>query len=306
MSTRRDFLRLGFIGLVGMSRPSAWLTPTAAPLPPLRPADGMDGPPVVSARAWAVADGATGRLLWGGNEAAELAMASTTKVMTAHVVLRLAAREPAVLDETLVVSQAAAATVGSSAQIRTGDRVVVRELLYGLLLPSGNDAAAALAEHFGPRLRNGDMTEPAVSAFVSHMNRTAAEYELQETRFFDPHGLGRNHTSTRDLTKLAWHAMQDPAFRAYVRTRRHFGAIEGRDGTRRTMTWNNTNRLLEIDGYEGIKTGTTTAAGSCLVGSGRLNGDHVYVAVLGCTSNDSRYVDTRNLFRWAWAQRRSR
>ena len=78
-------------------------------------------------------------------------------------------------------------------------------------------------------------------------------------------------------------------------------AITVPDGA--TVTWTNTNRLLDIEGYDGIKTGTTTAAGACLVASGRRGSDHLFVVVLGATSNDGRYVDARNLFRWAWRER---
>jgi D-alanyl-D-alanine carboxypeptidase (penicillin-binding protein 5/6) len=88
-----------------------------------------------------------------------------------------------------------------------------------------------------------------------------------------------------------------------VRTRRHNCEALDAKGARRKVEWNNTNRLLDIEGYDGIKTGTTTAAGSCLVASGRRGTDHLIVVVLGCTSNDSRYIDTRNLFRWGWQQR---
>ena len=69
------------------------------------------------------------------------------------------------------------------------------------------------------------------------------------------------------------------------------------------MTWENGNRLLGIEGYDGVKTGTTTAAGACVVASGRYESDHLLVVVLGATSNDSRYLDARNLFRWAWQER---
>src|SRR5205807_6054499 len=127
--------------------------------------------------------------------------------------------------------------------------------------------------------------------------------QLAETRYFDPHGLGKNHTSARNLATLGWHAMQNRLFRDYVRTRRHGCEVADAKGTRRTVTWNNTNKLLDIEGYDGIKTGTTNAAGSCLVASGRHGTDHLIVVVLGSTSNDSRYVDARNLFRWAWRER---
>ena len=92
-------------------------------------------------------------------------------------------------------------------------------------------------------------------------------------------------------------------FRQIVRTRRHTYEVVDAKGQRRTVVWNNTNRLLDMEGYDGIKTGTTSAAGACLVASGRRGTDHLYVVVLGSTSSDGRYVDARNLFRWAWRER---
>lgn len=297
---RRRFLATSAITFLGLNK--ALAQAPEQPLPALQPMERLDGPPLVSARAWAIADGSTGRFLWGGNESAELVMASTTKIMTAWIVLQAAAQNEAVLAETITISEQAARTIGSSARIRTGDRIPVREMLYGLLLPSGNDAAAALAEHFGPRYRTA-CDEAPVPAFVAEMNRQARALQLEQTRYFDPHGLGRNHTSARNLATLAFRAMQNDRFRAYVRTRRHTYQIQAADGTSRPVTWNNTNKLLDIEGYEGIKTGTTNAAGSCLVASGRRGADHLYVVVLGATSNDNRYMDARNLFRWAWRQR---
>jgi D-alanyl-D-alanine carboxypeptidase (penicillin-binding protein 5/6) len=272
-------------------------------LPAPRAADRVGGPPVVSARAWAIVDGAKGRYLWGANEAAELNMASTTKIMTAWIVLRAAADNPKTLDETVVFSEQAAKTAGSSSRLRAGERIPVRDLLYGLLLPSGNDAATAFAEHFGARYRNAKDPASPFGAFIGEMNRQAKMLRLAETTYFDPHGLGKNHTSARNLATLAWQAMQNQHFRAYVRTRRHTCEVADAKGTRRSVTWNNTNKLLDIEGYDGIKTGTTSAAGSCLVASGRHGTDHLVVVVLGATSNDSRYIDARNLFRWAWRER---
>ncbi len=118
-----------------------------------RPADPLDGPPFVTARTWAIADGKTGEVLWGHDEAKPVDIASTTKIMTALVIPRLAAKDPAVLNETVTFSERADQTIGSTSGVRTGERLPVRELLYGLLLPSGNDAAVAFAEHFGGRLK---------------------------------------------------------------------------------------------------------------------------------------------------------
>src|SRR5205823_3978378 len=132
-----------------------------------------------------------------------------------------AAATPELLDETLIVSAQAAKTSGSSARIRAGDRLTVRDMLYGLLLPSGNDAATALAEHCGARYREPKSPASPIGGFVGEMNRQAQALNLAETRYFDPHGLGKNHTSARNLVMLGWNAMQNEIFRDYVRTRRH-------------------------------------------------------------------------------------
>jgi len=274
------------------------------PLLPRQPADRLDGPPLVSAKAWGIADGKTGKLLWSSKESEPLAIASTTKIMTAWVIFQLAAENPKLLDEVLTVSERAARTVGSGARIQAGERYVVRDLLFGLLLPSGNDAAVALAEHFGTRFQAADKpAADALALFVAQMNRQAQELKLTETKYFDPHGLSKNLSSVQNLALLTAKALHNPLFAKYVQTRRHHCEAVNSKGDKRSVNWDNTNRLLGIEGYDGVKTGTTTAAGQCLVASGRRESDHLLVIVLGCTSNDSRYIDARNLFRWAWQQR---
>lgn len=268
------------------------------------PADRLDGPPFVTAKAWAILDGKNGKLIAGFNETEPRALASTTKIMTALLVLTLADADPKALDEIVTYSQRAANTTGSSAKLRAGEKLPVRELLYGLLLPSGNDAAVALAEHFGGRFKPRDSQEnDAMRLFVAEMNNRAKVMGLKDMSFVDPNGLGANKSSARDMGVLAWHAMQNSRFRDYVQTANHQCDVTDADGSKRTAKWENTNKLLGIDGYDGIKTGTTTPAGSCLVASGRHNGDHLIVVILGSTSNDGRYADSRNLFRWAWQQR---
>ncbi len=241
----------------------------------------------------------------GAQEKSPLAIASTTKIMTAYIVLTLAAADAKVFDEVVTFSERADKTPGSTSDLKTGDKVTVRDLLFGLLLPSGNDAATAFAEHFGPRFK-AEGKDEAVEKFVAEMNRTAKALKMQETQYLDPHGLGKNVASAHDLAALAFAALKDKTFAKYVQTRRHACSVTDADGKTREVTWNSTNKLLDIEGYEGVKTGTTTAAGSCLVASGRHDGDHLLVVVLGCTSNDSRYADTRNLYRWAWAERKKK
>lgn len=276
--------------------------PALAQSPKAKP-DAIDGPPFVSAKAWIAVDGATGKVLGGENQAEARPMASTSKIMTAWIVLRLAAAEPKVLDEVITFSERAAKTVGSSAKLDAGEKVTARELLYGLMLPSGNDAAVAFAEHFGSRFgkpADGD----TLQRFVNEMNRRAKELGLKEMAYRDPNGLSKeNVSSVRDLATLAREAMKDEAFRKYVATQRHDGDVTDADGKKRKATWTNTNKLLDIEGYEGVKTGTTTPAGNCLVASCSRGGDRVIVVVLGSATTEGRYLDARNLFRWAWKER---
>jgi len=274
----------------------------------------LGGPPPVSSGAWAIADGTTGELLWGYNQDQPRKIASTTKIMCAWVVLQLAAADPAVLDEMVTFSKLADQTGGSTSGVREGERVCVRELLYGLLLPSGNDAGNALAEHFDGRFSPPDDPEPrdnpdlATRAnFIAEMNRVARRLGMMSTKYRLPYGDGgtaSQFTSTpRDLLKLAWTAMQDPLFQEYVNTRRYCCVLQGLDGSQRIVVWENTNQLLKIQGYDGVKTGTTNQAGACLVSSGRHASDHLLMVVLGSASSDCRYIDTRNLYRWAWLNR---
>jgi D-alanyl-D-alanine carboxypeptidase (penicillin-binding protein 5/6) len=275
------------------------------------PADPLDGPPVVTAKSWAVADGKTGALLWGHEAATPRKAASTAKLMCAYVVLQLADADPKVLDETVTFSERADKTTGSTADIRTGESLAVRDCLYGLLLPSGNDAGVALAEHFGDRLKpaSGNFNAGADPRdnFIAEMNRTAKRLGLKDTTYYSPYGDGsasNQMTSTaQDLAKFASTAMKHAAFARYVGTRRHECVVKASDGSDRTAVWENTNKLLEIEGFDGVKTGTTTAAGYCLVSSARRGDDHLITVVLGTTSADSRVVDSRNLVRWAWTQR---
>jgi serine-type D-Ala-D-Ala carboxypeptidase (penicillin-binding protein 5/6) len=214
----------------------------------------------------------------------------------------LAADDPKALDEVVTFSERAAKTPGSSSKLKAGEKLPTRELMCGLLLPSGNDAAVALAEHFGPRFKS-DKAD-AHDRFIAEMNNRAKELGLKETAYTDPNGLSKeNVSSARDLAALSARAMTDERFRGYVGTRRHKGEATGPDGQKREVTWTNTNQLLDTEGYDGVKTGTTTPAGACLVASGRRGSDHVIVVVLGSTSSDARYTDARNLFRWAWRER---
>lgn len=269
-------------------------------------------PPAVTARAYAILDRDTGEILAESNGDVALSNASTTKLMTAYLVFELAREQPEILNELLSFSQRADATEGSTCQVRAGEQLPVSELLYGLLLPSGNDASVALAEHFGNRMpgpresvTDAPSDEPGgYSAFVQAMNDKAVELGLRATHFRNPHGLTqeRHHSSAIDLARLARAALQLPRFADYVSCRQRACRLSSEHGYTRTVIWKNTNRLLGQAGFYGLKTGTTQAAGACLVAAGSRDGKDRIVVVLGASDSDARYVDARNLFAWTWAQ----
>jgi D-alanyl-D-alanine carboxypeptidase (penicillin-binding protein 5/6) len=275
-----------------------------------KPADALDGPPFVTSKAWAIVDGNTGEFLAGDHHDEKRDPASTTKIMTAYVVTSLADKEPSVLDEVITFSERADKTPGSTSALKTGEQLTVGELLYGLMLPSGNDAAVAVAEHFGKGFseKRQDAGETpgnrpdAYAGFIAEMNRRAAEIGMQSTHFENPHGLPTegHQTTARDLAQLAHAAFVNPHFRKLVSAPQHGATVESVTGYQRNVIWKNTNQLLGTEGYDGIKTGTTGAAGNCLVSTSERNGRRLIIVVLGATSTESRYTDTRNLFRWAW------
>jgi D-alanyl-D-alanine carboxypeptidase (penicillin-binding protein 5/6) len=210
-----------------------------------------------------------------------------------------------VLDEIVTFSERADKTAGTTAEIKAGEKVSVRELLYGMMLPSGNDATVAFGEHFGERLADEKDKVAGLDAydsFVAAMNRKAAELGMTSTHYENTHGLHSDGhvTTASDLGKLAFAVSKVPLIREVVKTARRGCTLDSVAGYQRNIEWKNTNQLLQSEGYDGIKTGTTNAAGACLVSTGERDGKRLIVVVLGSTSSDARYTDSRNLYRWAW------
>ena len=216
----------------------------------------------VSATACVLMDADTGLVLYRKNEDQRMLIASVTKLMTALVVL-----EQGEVDETVTVTAAHMAE-GSSMYLRVGEKLTLEELLYGLLLCSGNDAALALTECAG-----------GVEPFVALMNEKAAALGMKNTHFANPNGLDdEEHYSTAyDMALLACAAANEPTLRRIASTRT--AAIGGR-----TLT--NHNKLLSrMDGCIGLKTGYTKAAGRTLVSCAEREG-HRLVAVTLRDGND--------------------
>ena len=226
----------------------------------------LEPPPQVSAKSAALLDGTTGECLCEKNGDQRALIASTTKIMTGLLVC-----EAGDLDRTVTVPETAAGTEGSSMYLKSGETLTRRELLYGMMLHSGNDAALTLAIS----------VSGSEAAFVRQMNRRACALNLTQTHFANPHGLdsGENYSTALDLVRLAQAALQNEQFRAVVSTKTITCAG-------RTLT--NHNKLLwRYDGCIGVKTGYTRHAGRILV-SAAERGESQLIAVTLADPDDWR------------------
>jgi len=231
--------------------------------------------PELTAKSALLVDLDSGETLFSVHPDEPLPPASTAKIMTALVVL-----QGGNLDDEVAVSQNAAETTGSRMGLTAGETLTVRELLYGLLLPSGNDAAVALAEH----VAGGE------AEFAVLMNRTAESLGLKSTHFTGPHGMDAEGqtSSAADLLAIARAALQYPLFAQIVATQS--AEVSG-------MALTNTNELLgKYPGADGVKTGTTDAGGECLVASVTRQGHRLLAIVLG---SKDRYADVRAMLDFA-------
>lgn len=239
--------------------------------------------PVLNARAAVIYDRKTKEIIWGKNENEKKAMASTTKIMTAIVVL-----EKGNLSDVVTISKKAANTGGSRLKINTNDKISVLDLLYGLMLRSGNDAAVALAEYVGG----------SIEGFAKLMNKKAIEIGLKNTHFVTPHGLDNieHYTTAYELAVLTDYAMQNEKFSKIVNTKNTTISI---NGVARNIY--NTNELLgTLNGVNGVKTGFTNNAGRCLVTSCTRNGNQIITVVLGCDAKKYRTSDSIKLIEYAF------
>lgn len=220
-----------------------------------------------SAQSVAVMERSSKRVLFEKNSSERLPMASTTKIVTALTVIKHCN-----LDDTVEIPRQAVGVEGSSIYLREGEHLTVRELLYGLMLRSGNDAAVALALH----------TSGSVEAFAALMNEVAEEAGCVNSNFVNPHGLhdDKHYTTAYDLALISCSALENDDFREIVSTKTVRIRNEGYEYDRVLV---NKNKLLSnYAAADGVKTGYTKKAGRCFVGSATRNGMQVVVAVLNC------------------------
>ena len=239
--------------------------------------------PTINSRAAIVYDRNSGQILFGKNENEKRKMASTTKIMTAIIVI-----ENSHLDDIVAISSKAAGTGGSRLGLHTNDKISVKNLLYGLLLCSGNDAAVALAEHVGG----------TVSGFAELMNQKCSDLGLISTHFVTPHGLDNeeHYTTAYELAIITNYALKNDIFRKVVGTKNYTITINNS-----SKTLSNTNELLgNLDGVYGVKTGFTNGANRCLVTAVKRNQLDIICIVLGADTKKDRTKDSIELIEYVF------
>lgn len=258
---------------VGACGPAALARPLPTQPPPPRLSQGV---------AAILMDWETGNVLYEKMARQRRDPASTTKVMTAILAL-----ERGRLSDQVKVSRRAAYTGGSTMGIKSGEVYSLHDLLHGLLLRSGNDAAVAIAEHLAG----------SVEAFADLMNQRAQELGARSSHFVNPHGLTHSdHYSTAyDLAVLTRHALSLPWFAGVVALKQQPLTYEQLD---RDVVLHNTNRLLHtLEGADGVKTGTTAAAGPCLIASATRDEQRLVAVVLKASN---RWRETAELLEWGF------
>lgn len=240
--------------------------------------------PKINSRYAVVIERNSKAILYGKNELTKTKMASTTKIMTAIIVI-----ENTNLNEIVEISSKAAGTGGSRLKIKKGDKISVKDLLYGLMLRSGNDAAVALAEYVGG----------SINGFGELMNKKALELGLNNTHFETPHGLdSENHyTTPYELAILTDYALKNETFAKIVGT---ISCTISVNGISRAI--GNTNELLGyLNGVYGVKTGFTNGAGRCLVTSIKRENLDIICVVLGADTKKIRTTDSVKLIEYTFS-----
>ena len=243
--------------------------------------------PTINSRRYAIYDRLSGRCIYGKDENKQTAMASTTKIMTAIIVV-----ENCKLEDIVTITAKAAGTGGSTLGINKDDKITVNDLLYGLMLRSGNDAAVALAIH----------TAGSVEEFANMMNQKAKQLNLKNTHFVTPHGLDNeeHYTTAYELAKITDYALKNKTIAKIVATKSTTIYIN-----EMPRQINNTNELLgNVEGVYGVKTGFTNNAGRCLVTSVKRGDMDLIVVVLGADTRKDRAKDSMKLIEYAFKKYR--
>lgn len=241
--------------------------------------------PQINSRIALIYDRTSGKIMYEKNGNKQTPMASTTKIMTAIVVL-----ENANLKDVVTIDSKAAGMGGSRLGLKKNDKITVNDLLYGLMLRSGNDAAVALANYVGG----------SIEGFAEMMNAKAKEMGLTNSHFVVPHGLDNegHYTTAYELAKMADYALQIEKFKEIVSTNSTTITINGYP-----KAINNTNKLLgSVAGVYGVKTGFTNGAGRCLVAACERDNLDIITVIIGADTNNQRTEDSKELIEYAYKE----
>ena len=241
--------------------------------------------PIINSRSAVVYDRTSGEVIWGKDEKSKRKMASTTKIMTSLVVIENVKD----LSQVVTISNKAASIGGSRLGLHTGDKITVNDLLYGLMLESGNDCAIALGEYVGNTVEN----------FIRMMNEKAKQLGLNNTHFVTVNGLDadEHYTTAVELAKLTDYALKNEKLKNIVGTKNYTVTINGYG-----KAIDNTNELLGyLDGVYGVKTGFTNGANRCLVTSIKRGNMDIISVVLGADTKKDRTKDSIEIIEYAYA-----
>ena len=244
--------------------------------------------------------------MWSKREDEKREMASLTKIMTCIVACNSFKTLDLNPEKTKVtISRTAAWIMGTHSGLREGDIISMLDLLYGMMLPSGNDCALTIAQCIGKLIITHKKKELqpdfqiSVKAFVKEMNKTASKYSLKNTTFYNPHGLSEkgNKSTVDDLGKLAVYAMNNLLVETIVNSKTYTPNIVDNRGIKRNLIWVNTNKLLD-QGFCGVKTGTTPNAGPCLSLCIKEEDEVIFITLLGCRTSEHRWQEAVKLSNW--------
>ena len=280
--------------------------------------------PNITARSWVIFEASNAKFLYGKFPHYKREIASLTKIMTCYTALMLIEKweiDPKLLYFT--VSREAYQIGGTSAELQDGDLISLEDLFYGLMLPSGNDAAYTMGEYFGfflyleqlgkgyqiKEFRDlnikkdfGGVKDP-MRYFISEMNDIASDLNLTQTFFNNVHGMSIkiNISCAYDVALLTCRAIKKLEFLKICKTTAYITKVWSKDRGFKELYWENTNKLLD-HGFEGVKTGATPNAGPCLSALYKIKRDFhetaLIVVVLNCEGQENRFTDVKKIVNW--------
>ena len=316
------------LNVMNMKPPLYHKSSSSVDLPPILdriPSKKSQELPRITAKSWVLFEASTSKYLYGKFPNYKREIASLTKIMTLYTALLIISRlELDIKDICLTVTREAYILGGTTAELIEGDLISIEDLCYGLMLPSGNDAAYTIGEYFGVFLYMeqigrgekvkeledinikkdfGNIRDP-MRYFISEMNDIAERLNLSQTIFNNSHGMSSkiNISSAFDVALLTCTVVKNPDVLKICQTQAYIAKVWRKDRGYKELYWENTNKLLD-QGFEGVKTGITPNAGPCLSAYYKLDkGDYidnyVVIVVLSCDDVEDRFNDVKKIASW--------